>query len=182
MTGLIGASVFEYYFIFIAGILFVQLDVFNRLSKSIFSYYYYISPFVVFSILYISAVDHLMLDEKVASITINVVIYVVGVVLLRIILIFSAILFIYFTFKKYFMGHERLTYLVVLGSISSYAVFLFHKPFFYYFDAILNLSPVHSLVIYNLIQVIVGIPAVFLVCHYITKYFNRLTKHFSNWI
>ncbi|MHB8163126.1 MAG: acyltransferase family protein [Methanoregula sp.] len=182
LTGLIGGSVFEYYYIFIAGILFVQLDIFNRISKYGFSFYYYFSPFVVFFILYILAANNLMLNENVTSITFNVVSYVIGIVLLRWVLIFSAILFIYFTFKKFIVGHDRQISLIVLGSISSYAVFLFHKPFFYYFDGILNLSAIHSLLIYNLIQVIIGIPVVFLLCHYITKYFDKLTRHFSNWM
>jgi peptidoglycan/LPS O-acetylase OafA/YrhL len=181
LTGLIGGSVFEYYYIFVAGILCIQLDIFNRISQSKLSHYYYFSPFVVFFILYISSIGNLLMNENVPSITLSVVSYVVGIVLLRWILIFSAILFIYITFKKFIAGHDRLISLIVMGSISSYAVFLFHKPFFYYFDAILETGFIHLLVIYNLIQIIIGLPLVFLLCHYITKYFDRLTKHFSNW-
>ena len=181
ITGFFGGSIFEYYYIFIAGILVNQMTLFTYILNDKFKYLYYISPVVVFLVLYFSATCNLMMDDKISPITLNVIIYVVGTVILRWVLIFSSILCMYYSFKLLLSDSNSLIPYVMMGSVSSYAIFLFHKPFFYYFQDLLDVLNIQNIIVYNSIQVVIGIPLVFLMCYYITTYFDFMTERISGW-
>jgi len=175
LTGLIGGGVFEYYFIFVAGVLSGMLNIFK--SK-------YLLPLTLLSlILFIGCVCitqtfHPMISDTL-TLSSTVVINTISIIALRIIYAISAIFTLYFVYNRLHIGQTMMK-IITYGAFAAYAVYLFDRSYFTSMNALLssfiNISPLG----YDILFLFLLLPILFILCYYIQKGENKVIAYIKS--
>lgn len=170
-TGLIGGAVFEYYFVFVAGVFCGLTNIFK--SKfihpiSIISFILLLGSIVLIQFLpSIKAAEYLTLSPEILLVT-------GSVILLRIVYGISAFFVLYTLYNLYDpsnIGSKIITY----GAFAAYAVYLFHGPYFTIINTVVLSSEIAQTIIfdnvfiYYSLLIFLFIPLIFIISYYIQK-------------
>lgn len=176
-TGFIGGGVFEYYFVFVAGVLFSWIDIFKSKYMKLIS----IFSFIIFGIcLIITQILHPEIrSAELTSLNLSIAIDVGLVFILRIIYGISAV-FVLYTIFNWIKPSERFSGMVVKGAFAAYAVYLFHGQYFTIINKLLLPSTTITSEIllnpalYDILLICILIPIIFVIAYYIQKGENTI--------
>jgi peptidoglycan/LPS O-acetylase OafA/YrhL len=178
-TGFIGGGVFEYYFVFVAGVLAAWVQIFKSKKIHIIS----ILSWIIFAIcVFITQVIHPSIgDAEHLSLSLSVIIPVGFVILLRMIYGISAVFVLYSAFN-FIKPNKNISSFIVSGAFAAYAVYLFHGPFFSIVNKIITsiggvvsefiLSPI----VYDILLILISIPVIFIIGYFLQKGENICIK------
>ena len=171
-TGFIGGGVFEYYFVFVAGVIVAWTKLFSSPHVrviNIVSLTVFISSSIITLIFQpsIGELEHVQL-------TLSIVIQVGLVMFLRFIHGISTV-FVLHMIYSYISPGKWINKLIINGAFASYAVYLFHGDIFRIINNIMSLggdlivSLLSSPLIYDIVLILIFIPIVFVISYYIQK-------------
>lgn len=171
-TGFIGGGVFEYYFVFMAGVIIAWIQLFN--SKHIKKVN--VAAIITFAC---SSVITLIFQPSIGGLehvplTFSIVIQVGLVMFLRFIHGISTVFVLYVIYTHFTPG-IWINNLIIKGAFASYAVYLFHGNIFTIINNIATMggdiivSYLSSPLIYDAALIFIFIPVVFIISYYIQK-------------
>lgn len=175
--GLVEGGVFEYYFIFVAGVLASWLNIF----KSKYSLALKIISFILFIPLTVYVFSGVLQGglgeiEKLA-LTVDTVLTVGYVIFIRIVYGLTGA-FVVYTIYNWFKFPKFLSKIIVSGAFAAYAVYLFHGQIFtlvHMFIIPLNEAFTNPL-LYDLLFICVIVPIIFVLGYYLQKGENFCVK------
>jgi peptidoglycan/LPS O-acetylase OafA/YrhL len=160
--GLFGGGIFEFYFVFVVGILVASTKFFdNNFYKK-----YWMISLILFLILFpIVILNYIEIEgfERLSNISFQMVLNTAGTFAIRILVIFTFILSIFEIFRDFFPKSKRFLRIVTMGAIGSYALYLFHS--FLHINRWFNKE--FNLYIINLLIVFIIFPVLIIICYYI---------------
>lgn len=169
--GLFGGGIFEYYFIFIIGILAARS---KFIETRINSKYWLPSTilFIVFLFLGLFNYHDIGSIEKMSYLSVNTVFSIGNIILLRYLLVFSFLLFIITVFTCFVPKTQRIVTVISIGAIGSYALYLFHmlpSPF-------IKIGAAETPILYNFIIICILLPLLVVICYYIQILSDKLLR------
>ena len=178
-TGFIGGGVFEYYFVFVAGVLAAWIQIFKSNHIKILN----ITSWIIFlGCIFITQVIHPSIgDAEHLSLSLSVIIPVGLVILLRMIYGISAVFVLYSAFDI-IKPEKKISDIIVKGAFAAYAVYLFHGPFFSIINKVITsfgegISEVLSIpIVYDVLLVVIFIPVIFVIGYFLQKGENICIK------
>lgn len=178
-TGFIGGGVFEYYFVFVAGVLAAWIQIFKSNHIKILN----IASWIIFlGCIFITQVIHPSIgDAEHLSLSLSVIIPVGLVILLRMIYGISAVFVLYSIFNV-INPRKKISDVIVKGAFAAYAVYLFHGPFFTIINKVItSLGEVISEIllnpiVYDILLVVIFIPVIFVIGYFLQKGENICIK------
>ena len=171
-TGFIGGGVFEYYFVFVAGVIVAWTKLFSSPRVRVINI---ISLTVFISSSLITLIFQPSIGElEHVPLTLSIVIQVGLVMLLRFIHGISTVFVLHMIYSSISPG-KWINKLIINGAFASYAVYLFHGDIFRIINNIMSLggdlivSLLSSPLIYDIMLILIFIPIVFVISYYIQK-------------
>ena len=135
--GVIGGGFFEYYFVFILGIIaakeqFFTSTLYNRIRMA--------SAPIIGVCLLVIGMTKPVLKDQLGSITASLVLEIGSVMILRMALSIACVIFLYWVYTDFIPENQTVKNVVLAGALASYAVYLFHVTYFIGFDSIVESS------------------------------------------
>lgn len=185
LTGFIGGGVFEYYFVFVAGVIVAWRNLFeskyiNKISSISIIVFIICSAITLIFQPSIGELEHVKL-------TLSIAFYVGIIIFLRIIHGITTVFVLWRIFNAWLPG-ELITKFIIKGAFASYSVYLFHGIIFGIIGNLTSLcgDMITSLLsvplVYDIVLILVFIPIVFIMSYYIQYGENicmRKLKSFS---
>jgi len=169
--GIIGGGFFEYYFVFIIGIITAKEQFF---TSPLYDKVKVASIPIIVTCLFIIGVTQPTLNDQLGSLTTSLVLEIGSVILLRMVLSVACAICLYWIYTDFIPENPILQSVVLSGAIASYAVYLFHVTYFIGFDAVVEGLLGLTRYAYNVVVIGVAIPILFVLCYYIQTRSDRL--------
>lgn len=171
--GLIGGGVFEYYSIFILGIIAAK----SNFLKSKYYQKYWISclfGFIIVAFISLMNFQEIKNMDKYLNLSISSIFTIGEVFIIRFAIIILFILFIYNFFNIYAPFSRKFHQVITVGAISSYCLYLFHLLPSPIIKELFN--PEFIPILYNVFIIFILLPLMVIICYYIQKKTDQLIK------
>lgn len=171
-TGFIGGGVFEYYFVFVAGVIVAWTQLFNS------QYIKKVNTLAIIAFI-CSSVITLIFQPSIGELehvplTLSIIINVGLVMLLRLVHGISTV-FVLYVIYSYLTPGKCINKIIVNGAFASYAVYLFHGNILSIINIVVSscgdfvVSFLSLPLIYDIVLIIIFIPIIFIISYYIQK-------------
>jgi hypothetical protein len=171
--GLFGGGIFEYYFIFIIGILTARSQLFDfRLTPK----YCILSAAMFIGFLFIGIFTYQDIGsvEKLSNLSVSTIFLIGNMMLLRYLLVFSFLLFILMAFTWFIPKTQKIVAIISLGATGSYALYLFHMLPSPFIKLLINTPD--SPLLYDFIIICILLPLLIVICYYIQIVSDKLLR------
>ena len=175
-SGLIEGKFFEYYFVFLVGVICAKEQFFNCKEFKNFGKYLIIPIICCFlAIIFLKP----KMYDSLQSITINLLLNVGFIILLRIFLIFICVFYIYcLVSNSSWKEKTNIRNFFENCSLSAFPIYLFHIPFFVSLNyCLINLLGIMG-IFHDIIIIFAGWPLLYVFAYYIQYFFLKFLRNF----